>query len=53
MSHEALTRLSCILVELGYSSKAPQPSLDELKRNGAAVEKQLENEPEAAPAPAQ
>ncbi len=38
-------------LELGYSSKAPEPSLDELRRKGAAVEETLKHEPEAAPAP--
>ena len=36
---------------VGYSSKAPQPSIEERKAAGARIEKILEGEPEAAPAP--
>jgi len=38
-------------LELGYSSKAPQPTLQERKAAGAKVEETLKGDHEAAPAP--
>ena len=40
-----------VSIELGYSSTAPKPSLEERKRIGANVEQILKNEKEAAKAP--
>ena len=40
-----------VFIELGYSSTAPKPSLEERKRIGANVEQILKNEKEAAKAP--
>lgn len=51
--HRNVLTLSVDCVELGYSSKAPQPSLEERERSGAQVEDKLRHEPEAAPAPAE